>query len=258
MENNYQEFILCQFCGKACKNSNSLKNHELRCRNNPNRSNYQNFSNYIEKNRKGKNKYNCEEIAKQSETLKELYRNGSLISARKGTTGTFTGKKHSEESKQLIGKKVSFTRKERFANGSISPAKGVGLGKYSYVKYKDKTYMCRSTYEFIYALYLIYNNIDFNMENIRVKAKRSNPYSNTFICDFNIGNKIVEIKGIPSGKDVYIKESFEAAGYEFEELFQKDIEKCSQWLKQINIPVDTLLNKIIEGHNSKEYFVYIV
>lgn len=29
--------LLCNFCYKECKNSNSLKNHERRCKNNPNR-----------------------------------------------------------------------------------------------------------------------------------------------------------------------------------------------------------------------------
>ena len=29
--------LLCQFCGKECKNRNSLCNHERLCRNNPNK-----------------------------------------------------------------------------------------------------------------------------------------------------------------------------------------------------------------------------
>ena len=33
MENDF----ICKFCGKACKNANSLRNHEHLCKLNPNR-----------------------------------------------------------------------------------------------------------------------------------------------------------------------------------------------------------------------------
>ena len=73
--------------------------------------------------------------------------------------------------------------------------------------------MLRSTYEFIFAIWLFLNNKPINVEQIRVNAYRKNKYSNTFISDFNVDNKVYEIKGIPSGKDVYIRESFEKAGF---------------------------------------------
>lgn len=244
----------CQYCGKECHNLNSLKQHECRCRKNPNRKAYNQFSDYIAENRKGKTKENCDEIFRAATSLKRKYQEG-YVSFRKGKPGVFTGRTHSQETKEKISKSVSISRIKGYANGSITPAKGVGHGKYSYIKYKDKTYMLRSTYEFIYALYLILNNIEFDMENIRVPAIRENQYAKTFICDFNIGNKVVEIKGIPSGKDVYIKESFEAAGYEFEELFYKDIENIKDQLKD-KVDIDLLLEQVINGHNNKNYFVY--
>ena len=183
------------------------------------------------------------------------FNKNNCISPLKGKPGTFKGKKHSQETKEQIGKSVSKSRLNGYANGTITPAKGVGHGKYSYIKYKDKTYMLRSTYEFIYALYLILNNIEFDMENVRVPSLRDNCYAKTFICDFNIGNKIIEIKGIPSGKDFYIKEAFESAGYQFEELFYSDIEKIREELR-CKVDIDLLLEKVIEGHNNKNYFVY--
>lgn len=33
---NEQKYY-CKFCGKQCKNKNSLAQHECRCKNNPNR-----------------------------------------------------------------------------------------------------------------------------------------------------------------------------------------------------------------------------
>lgn len=65
----------CKFCNKLCKNSNSLTQHELRCSKNPKKLK-NTFTDYIVSNRKGKNKYNCPEIAKQCETMKKKYEDG--------------------------------------------------------------------------------------------------------------------------------------------------------------------------------------
>lgn len=43
----------CQYCGKECKGKNSLRQHEIRCKENPNR--IKNFSNFIEYNKSVKN-----------------------------------------------------------------------------------------------------------------------------------------------------------------------------------------------------------
>lgn len=68
--------LFCKFCGKECKNKNSLVQHELRCKENPNRKNVDSFSNYIRNSRKGKTKENCEAVAKQVATMKDKYANG--------------------------------------------------------------------------------------------------------------------------------------------------------------------------------------
>ena len=94
------------------------------------------------------------------------------------------------------------------------------------------------------------------MEAIRVPAIRKNRFSNTFISDFSYGNTVVEVKGIKSGKDYYIKESFEAAGYKFIELYESDIIKCKDWLISNGLDIDNLIDKIVEGHNSRNYFTY--
>lgn len=247
----------CQYCGKECKNINSLKQHEVRCKLNPARKSYNNLAVYIEDYRKGKTKDTCKDIQKQAETLKKKYADG-FISPVKGRAGTFKDKKHTKEAKNKISRSVSKTRTEGYSSGRISPARGVGRGKYSYIKKNDKVYMLRSTYEFIYALYLIHNDIDFELEAIRVPALRKNRYTNTFISDFSIGNKVVEIKGIRSSKDIYERESFENAGYIFEELFQEDIEIIKQKLIKDGYDIDSLLEKIYTGHQNKDYYTYIV
>lgn len=235
---------------------NSLKQHECRCKSNPNRKSADNLAIYIANNRKGKTKDNCSDIAKQSATLKQKYLDG-YQSPMKGKPGTFLGKHHTEESKKLIGKHTSESRIRSYAEGKISPAFGVGKGKYSSIIYKDKKFTFRSTYEFIYALYLLSEGVEFEYENIRVPSISSN-YSKTLFCDFNVGNKIIEIKGDDRlvGKQYDEKLSFEAQGYEFVIYFEKDILKFSEDLKHKGYDIDDLIVKINEGHETKNYFVY--
>lgn len=75
--------LFCKFCHKECKSKNSLVQHELRCKENPNRKDFEKLTNYIRENVKGKNKSNCDSIAKQSETMKNKFQNG-FISPCKG------------------------------------------------------------------------------------------------------------------------------------------------------------------------------
>ena len=248
--------VYCQYCNKLCKNLNSLKQHECRCSNNPDRRCSDNLSKYITANRKGRTKDNCPEIAKQAETLKQKYADG-YQSPMKGKPGTFLGKHHTAEAKRNIGKHVSESRLKSYADGKISPAFGVGKGKYSSIVYKDKKYTFRSTYEFIYALYLLSEGVEFEYENIRVPSISSG-YSKTLFCDFNIGNKIIEIKGDDRlvGKQYDEKLSFEAQGYEFVIYFEEDILRFSEDLKHKGYDIDDLIVRINKGHETKNYFVY--
>lgn len=66
----------CVYCNKECKNKNSLVQHEIRCKLNPNRYAYDQFSKYIKEFRKGKTKENCPEIQKQCETIANKYKEG--------------------------------------------------------------------------------------------------------------------------------------------------------------------------------------
>lgn len=147
------------------------------------------------------------------------------------------------------------TRKYKFSIGELNPPPRAGRGKYSYIVYNDNKIMLRSTYEFIYALYLLYHHIDFEYESVRVPAVTNYEYSRTFISDFKVGNKIIEIKGYHSSKVDHAKEAFESAGYEYEVKYKEDILPCYEYLKS-TIDIDDILSKIVEGHNKKEYYVH--
>lgn len=247
--------LFCNFCNKQCKNINSLVQHEIRCKLNPNRHGLSNCDGRPAWN-KGLTKETDARVAKGTETMYNTTHAPDYVNPNKGKPGTWLGKHHKESTKKKIGKSVSKSRLLGYANGTITPAKGVGRGKYSYLLYNSNKYMLRSTYEFIYAVYLIYNNIDFEFESVRVKSVRENRYSKTFLSDFKCDNTVIEIKGIPSGKDVYIKEAFESAGYEFKELFVTDILNYKSYLEDQGFNMDELLHQIVEGHNTKNYKVF--
>jgi very-short-patch-repair endonuclease len=95
---------ICRFCGKVCKNSNSLRNHERLCKLNPdrdlhslevmrkNRDDWNHSENYVAWN-KGLTKETNESIARQAKMFHERHH---------GKTGTWYGKKHNEETKKKI------------------------------------------------------------------------------------------------------------------------------------------------------------
>ncbi len=91
----------CKFCGKECKNRNSLVNHERCCKENPKR--YVNSHSAWNKGHtswnKGLTKETSNIIAKQCEMIKHRYASGELISSWKG-------KHHTEEQKQKISEKM--------------------------------------------------------------------------------------------------------------------------------------------------------
>lgn len=92
----------CQFCGKLCIGKNSLVQHEIRCKENPNK--IKAVSGFIKYNKENKGSWNKgltketdERVAKGANTLKENYENGKIIHPS-------LGKKMSEEQKQKISK----------------------------------------------------------------------------------------------------------------------------------------------------------
>ena len=93
------EGLICQFCGKECKNKNSLCNHERLCNQNPNKQIINSIEGFNNKGRvawnKGLTKENNSSVKQQSETLKKKYESGEA-------NPFFKGKIHSEETKNKI------------------------------------------------------------------------------------------------------------------------------------------------------------
>lgn len=90
--NELQDNLYCQYCNKQCKNLNSLKQHEIRCKENPNHKE----SSFIEYNKiawnKGLTKETDERVAKGAKTFNDKLASGEII---------FKGTPHTEEFKKL-------------------------------------------------------------------------------------------------------------------------------------------------------------
>ena len=93
---NMEEYI-CKFCGKSCKNPNSLRNHERLCKMNPNRDEHslavmtenRNKWNGTKDNpghsawNKGLNKESDERVKKYGKSFSEKYKLGSELAKKK-------------------------------------------------------------------------------------------------------------------------------------------------------------------------------
>lgn len=95
------EGLVCQFCGKECKNRNSLCNHERMCKQNPNRQTGVGFGTFNANRKTGKvNSWNTgltaetdERVRKQSSALRLYYETHN---------GSWTGRTHTREEKLKI------------------------------------------------------------------------------------------------------------------------------------------------------------
>lgn len=90
--------LLCQYCKKECKNENSLRNHKRLCKDNPNKQSHP-------RGNLGKIGWNKGLTA---ETDVRVFANReSLRKQRKQNGSNWTGRKHSEKTKDLMSKKAS-------------------------------------------------------------------------------------------------------------------------------------------------------
>ena len=138
--------FICKYCGKECKNKNSLAQHEIRCKNNPNRIVViSNFIKYNNSDHKSSNQYiKAKELGLEKPIVSEETR-------RKMATA-WLNKKHSKEDKEKISKgiqKAILEHPESYS-GLFSKAK---KEEYNNIKFD-------SSWEVIVAKYLDENKIN--------------------------------------------------------------------------------------------------
>lgn len=138
-----QENFICQYCGRECKNLNSLRQHEIRCKKNPNRIDLSYIKPGHSKGHKGTNQFI---------KAKELGLPMPIVSqeTREKIGKTWKGKHHTEESKQKISKGIRKVIKEHPESYSSTNVNGRvkhyeyngvildGLWELEVAKYLDK------------------------------------------------------------------------------------------------------------------------
>lgn len=180
------EEYICRFCGKKCKNPNSLRNHERLCKLNPDydaekyaymHGSTGNIGLYNQRIREGKVKHWAKGQTK--ETNLGIAERGRLASIRqKGKPGNTKGMKYNN-SKGLSG----------------GLRHGAGRGK----KGRYNGIWCDSSWELAFVIY----NLEHNIIIKRNKDYFEYTYNNEthkYFPDFIINDEYIEIKGFDTDK----------------------------------------------------------
>ena len=154
-----KEYI-CQYCDKKCKNLNSLRQHEIRCKENPNKIDMSYIKPGHSKGHKGTNQFiKAKELGLPKLVVSE--------ETRKKLGKAFRGHKHSDEAKNKISKSIKNAIKNHPESYSSSNVNG-RVKHYEYNGFK-----LDGSWELEVAKYLDSKNIkwknhlkDLNMNGI--------------------------------------------------------------------------------------------
>ena len=166
--------LTCKFCGRVCKNKNSLRNHERLCKQNPNRMEPTGVgaSTYISTHaawNKGLTKETDARVEKNSWAIRKHFVDNGAV---------WTGRKHSAETKRKIALSMAGN-----TSGNRSK-KGHYKGVY-----------CGSSYELAYVIYNIDHNIPFTRCE-RYYEYLYNGEPHLYFPDFELPDgTIIEVKG---------------------------------------------------------------
>ena len=191
----------CKYCGKECKNKKSLVQHEIRCKKNPNRINYDNSTNNLaEYNKKLKGGLVVKSNTNQYTKAKNLGLPKPTISinTRKKLSSIWLGRKHSEESKQKTSTTMQRVVREHPESYS---SQNVG-GRIKKVEYNGL--LLDSTWEVIVAQFLDSNNIEWIRPKLGFEYTYKNK-SHIYYPDFYLPqyDRYIEVKGYRRLNDPY-------------------------------------------------------
>ena len=182
--------FICQYCGKECKNLNSLRQHEIRCKQNPNRiiclGNKGATKGY-----KGKNQYiKAKELGLPKPSISE--------ETRQKFINIWKGKHHKLETKEKISKGIIKAIKEHPESYSSSNVNG------RVKHYEYKGYRIDGLWELEVAKYLDNKNIKWEKPNHGFEYKWNNSI-HLYFPDFYLPeyNYYIEVKGYQRERDIY-------------------------------------------------------
>lgn len=179
---------------------------------------------------RGLTKNTNKKILEVTEHIKNRYKNSDL-------KASFKGRKHTEETKQKISKKM-------IGNHNNNPNK-TGKGKKGFYK----GFYCASTYELAFVIFCLDHNIKIKrcLESFDYKYKGK---IHKYFPDFIINNDtIIEIKGYWT-EIVSLKEnSVRSTGRNYHVLYFKDMKNIFKYIKNVyGKSVDKNLHELYENN----------
>lgn len=169
------EFI-CKYCGKICKNKNSLAQHECRCKENPNRIKIDGNHYSHQAWNKGLTKETDERIAKLGKTYSERAKAGLY---------SWEHCKHTEATKEKI-------RQQKLELCAKQGTNLCGKGLRGYYK----GFYCQSSWELAYVIYQLEHNIDIKRNTKGFKYTLDGIERSYFPDFYEVAtNTYIEIKG---------------------------------------------------------------
>ena len=187
-----EEFV-CKYCGKECKNTNSLKNHERLCKSNPNRQE----SPFVKYNKtkgdvwnKGLTKETDERVRRNGESISNLYKSGKIKNWCDGLT------KDTDKRLLKMSEKISDTVLENVKNDNWHNS----FGKSKIVKYKGIKF--HGNWEVEFAKFLDTHNIEWERNTQKFEYSFENK-THHYTPDFYLPefDLFIEIKGYPTQRD---------------------------------------------------------
>lgn len=175
--------MYCAFCGRECKNDNSLRNHERLCKENPNKQKHP--KGFLGKAHSG---LSCKEKLELGVMTQDAY--DRLIDGAKRGGSISSGIGATPEIENTRKRKLSIVAKQRNLGGYV---KGSGRGKKGWYK----GFFCDSSWELAYVIYCLDHNIEIQRNTEKREYIWNNRHRN-YIPDFIVGNQLVEIKGYSS------------------------------------------------------------
>lgn len=167
-----EESYICKFCGKACKNANSLRNHERLCKLNPNRqeSSWTKFNKEHEPWNKGLTKETCERVKLGAEHVSKAMRESAAC--KYDHTAIWTEERRKEQSERK--KKLYAEHPEKHPNRKLAGNRG------------------KMTYpEQLVNDWLIVHSIEF-VHNYQYITDKFNRYVDFYLVEQNI---FIEVDG---------------------------------------------------------------
>lgn len=221
---NKEQSCFCKYCNKECKSLNSLKQHEIRCKFNPNKIDLSYIKGHPNTWSKGRTfiyKDNIHKFINKDEIEKYL-NNGWKLGLNneyknkisQSLKGKPIGNASTNEKEIKRKQKISETMKINKCGGY---RKGSGRGHEGWYN----NIFCDSSWELAFLIYHIENNLYIE----RCKEKREyiwKDQKHTYIPDFITDKGIIEIKGFKTEQS----EAKRLQNPDIIYLYEKDIQYC--------------------------------